>query len=242
MKKTSALAFWVLLLAFSAKAEGSFATQAYIEQYADLAMDHMNQHGIPASIKLAQGLLESDKGRSSAARIYHAHFGIKATKAWSGKLFYKEDDDFDVHGRRVKSKFRAYESDAASYEDHSIFLQQPRYVGMFKLSSTDYFSWAVQLQALGYATSQTYAQSLIRLIEQNDLDRYDIAVRQLKHILANNIAVSEQLSPRGMAPRPKPRILLPEPPQRPKPDPTPQRAPSLFKAQRPKEWLHNGGQ
>jgi hypothetical protein len=150
---------------------------SYIQQYRDLAVRQMQSHGIPASIILAQGLLESNAGRSELATNANNQFGIKCGEYWTGRTYDKTDDDYDVNGQLIPSCFRAYPSVEASFEDHSNFLSDPirgyRYRPLFLLEATDYQGWAHGLQRVGYATSSGYAQQLIRLIERYNLHQYD---------------------------------------------------------------------
>lgn len=149
----------------------------YIRKYHKIAIEEMERAGIPASIKLAQGLLESNAGRSYLARRGNNHFGIKCGGDWPGKKVYREDDDYDEKGRLVKSCFRSYRSVAAGYIAHSEFLRDPRkderYGFLFRLRPTDYRRWAQGLKRAGYATSATYAEKLIDLIERYELSKYD---------------------------------------------------------------------
>jgi hypothetical protein len=146
---------------------GKDAYSAYIARYSDMAVDQMKQYGIPASITLAQGLLESDAGRSTLATKCNNHFGIKCHNDWKGRKMYHDDDE-------RQECFRCYGSPEDSYRDHSLFLVNgARYKDLFKLGATDYKGWAKGLKAAGYATSPTYAQKLIELIERYGLDRYD---------------------------------------------------------------------
>ena len=138
----------------------------YINQYKSLAIDQMKKYKIPASIMLAQALLESNAGQSELARKSNNHFGIKCHD-WAGRKVYHDDDQRD-------DCFRVYKSVKDSYEDHSIFLSShQRYAGLFRLKATDYVGWARGLKAAGYATSPTYADKLINIIESYNLDRYD---------------------------------------------------------------------
>ncbi|MBO6125484.1 MAG: glucosaminidase domain-containing protein [Bacteroidaceae bacterium] len=139
---------------------------AYIDQYKGIAIEQMHKYRIPASITLAQGLLESGAGRSSLATKAHNHFGIKVSGNWTGPYVLKNDD-------APNEKFRKYNNARESYEDHSRFLQGRRYQGLFQLKITDYRGWARGLKAAGYATSPTYAESLIRIIEMYNLYQFD---------------------------------------------------------------------
>ena len=140
--------------------------QNYIETYSPVARVKMQEHKIPASITLAQGILESAAGTSNLAVYANNHFGIKCHKSWTGKTFHKDDD--------VKNEcFRKYNSPAESFEDHSQFLKAARYAELFTLEITDYQAWAHGLKKAGYATEPQYAQRLIRIIEEYNLAQYD---------------------------------------------------------------------
>ncbi len=145
----------------------AFTAEEYITQWKEVAVKKMKEHGIPASITLAQGLLESGNGNSVLARESNNHFGIKCTPDWTGGRSYHDDD-------RKDDCFRKYRDAAESYEDHAKFLQKPRYASLFQLKSTDYKGWAHGLKKAGYATDPHYPQKLIDLIERyklHDLDR-----------------------------------------------------------------------
>jgi LysM repeat protein len=149
----------------------------YIQEYSPAATVEMERGGVPASIILAQGLLESAAGQSELARTANNHFGIKCGGSWNGKTYYKQDDDKGADGKPVESCFRRYESVSQSFYDHGEFLRDPkkynRYGFLFNLDRTDYKAWARGLQSAGYATSQTYANQLIDLIERYRLYEYD---------------------------------------------------------------------
>ena len=139
----------------------------YIKKYRELAVDEMKKYHIPASITLAQGLLESGAGQSTLARKSNNHFGIKCGSDWNGKTVSHDDD---ARGEC----FRAYKHPKQSYEDHSKFLAgRPRYASLFKLKITDYKGWARGLKKAGYATNPRYADQLIDIIELYDLYKYD---------------------------------------------------------------------
>ncbi len=143
------------------------AYYAYIDRYKSMAVQQMKKYNIPASITLAQGLLETSAGRSRLARSANNHFGIKVTSDWRGPYILADDD-------APNEKFRKYRSAADSYEDHSIFLHKhPRYAPLFKLSIYDYKGWARTLKKCGYATDPRYASNLIRIIERYNLTQYD---------------------------------------------------------------------
>lgn len=142
----------------------------YAEEYAEYAMEQMRRYGIPASVTLAQGIIESSNGQSQLARNENNHFGIKATQAWiadGGKYGLYTDD-------KPNEKFCSYGSVGNSYEHHSQFLKNnQRYTGCFKLPPDDYRGWAKGLEKAGYATAGKYASSLVGVIEKNDLHKYD---------------------------------------------------------------------
>lgn len=149
----------------------------YVSQYGMAAVHSMDRIGVPASIVLAQGMLESAAGTSDLAMEANNHFGIKCSGTWDGKTFRKKDDDRDSDGNLVESCFRSYESVEESFIDHGKFLRDPRksnrYGFLFNLDRTDYRGWANGLQAAGYATAPDYADKLITLIERYRLYEYD---------------------------------------------------------------------
>ena len=141
--------------------------EIYIDTYGSLAREHMDRYRIPASIKLAQGILESGAGMSELARNSNNHFGIKCHRSWSGPRVFAPDDT-------PNDCFRKYARVEDSYRDHSEFLVNGvRYRPLFDLSITDYKGWARGLQKLGYATDRAYANKLIKLIEDYELYRFD---------------------------------------------------------------------
>ncbi|MBQ3710110.1 MAG: glucosaminidase domain-containing protein [Bacteroidales bacterium] len=141
--------------------------EEYIETYKDIAMKEMRNHKIPASITLAQGILESGAGNSRLAREAKNHFGIKCHKGWTGDTYTMDDDEKD-------ECFRKYKKVEDSFRDHSEFLTgRSRYADLFKLDIMDYEGWAKGLKAAGYATSPTYATALINRINMNKLYLYD---------------------------------------------------------------------
>ena len=138
----------------------------YIQTYSEIAKIKMQDHKIPASITLAQGILESAAGKSELAINAQNHFGIKCHKSWTGANYYKDDD--------AKNEcFRKYQSPLESFEDHSQFLKANRYADLFALEITDYKAWAHGLKKSGYATEPQYANRLIRIIEEYNLMQYD---------------------------------------------------------------------
>lgn len=160
-----------LFLSVCASADGQFLNKQFVEyilQYRLLAMDHQDRFKIPASIVLAQGVFESGGGRSRLTMESNNHFGIKCYNGWNGPRVYHDDD--------IKNDcFRKYERAEDSYEDHSLFLsRKPRYAPLFNLEITDYRGWAMGLQQLGYATDPSYANKLIKVIEDYELYIYDV--------------------------------------------------------------------
>ncbi|PLX04483.1 MAG: glycoside hydrolase [Marinilabiliales bacterium] len=141
--------------------------EEYIMKYKELAIKEMHRSGIPASITLAQGLLESNNGNSKLAIKANNHFGIKCHSSWTGKKFHQDDD--------AKNEcFRKYKSVYDSYKDHTDFLvNAKRYAFLFDLEPTDYEAWAKGLRKAGYATNPKYPQLLIKIIEDNQLYIYD---------------------------------------------------------------------
>ena len=139
----------------------------YIATWKDVAIREMQEHGIPASITLAQAILESGDGNSELARKANNHFGIKCHD-WTGKKSYHDDD-------HKGECFRSYKSAAESFDDHSIFLKRSRYAFLYDYDITDYKAWAKGLKKAGYATNPKYPELLIRLIEENNLQQYDKA-------------------------------------------------------------------
>lgn len=139
----------------------------YIENYKDMAVDQMRRYQIPASITLAQGLCESGAGQSRLAREAHNHFGIKVGMNWTGPYIVMADD-------RPNDRFRKYQTDDESFEDHSRFLRNnQRYSSLFSLKMTDYKGWAHGLKHCGYATNPRYAEVLIDVIERYNLQQFD---------------------------------------------------------------------
>jgi LysM repeat protein len=151
--------------------------QDYVTRFKDAALLEMERGGVPASIILAQGILESGAGSSDLAKQANNHFGVKCGGSWNGKTYYKQDDDRDKDGKLIESCFRRYEDVSDSYYDHGEFLRDPkkhnRYGFLFNLDRTDYRAWARGLQSAGYATNPTYADQLINLIERYRLYEFD---------------------------------------------------------------------
>lgn len=139
----------------------------YIDNFKETAKNNMKQHGIPASITLAQGILESGAGKGKLAQTANNHFGIKCHTGWSGETVNHDDD-------AAQECFRKYNHASESYRDHSLFLtSRTRYSKLFKLKKGDYKSWAKGLKEAGYATDVKYPDKLIGLIERYELFKYD---------------------------------------------------------------------
>lgn len=152
--------FCLLMVFIPSFSQSNTDIQVYIDLYKQIALEQERSYGIPASITLAQGILESGAGKSGLTRKSNNHFGIKKGTSWNGPLCYAWDDD------PQKSAFRVYSSAAESYRDHSLFLKNNgRYRFLFSKSVYDYRGWANGLQKAGYATSPTYAKALIGYID-----------------------------------------------------------------------------
>lgn len=160
------LLFFIATLAEAATQRKIPSYEKYIKTYSALAIEQQKKYKIPASITLAQGLLESGAGQSDLARRSNNHFGIKCHSDWRGGRVYHDDD---LRGEC----FRKYKRVEDSYEDHSKFLKRSRYDRLFQLKITDYKGWARGLQKCGYATDRAYANKLIKVIEDYELYRYD---------------------------------------------------------------------
>jgi flagellum-specific peptidoglycan hydrolase FlgJ len=174
---------------------------SYIERHKALAIKEMERTGIPASIKLAQALVESQAGTSDLALRSNNHFGIKCGAGWRGGTYYSWDDDPQM------SCFRVYSSIRESYIAHSNFLSNPdknsRYGFLFRLNKKDYRAWAHGLQTAGYATDPSYAQRLIQTIERYELYRFD-------RVINNNIAGSTRVKtspPPAQRPKVVPQVI-----------------------------------
>lgn len=158
---------FLFISAVNAQAKRNKTYDDYINKYNPVAVDHMKRYKIPASITLAQGLLESGAGLSSLASEGNNHFGIKCHTDWKGATMRKDDD-------KRNECFRKYKKAEDSYHDHSLFLtQRSRYDFLFDLQITDYRGWARGLQQAGYATDKAYANKLIKIIDDYELYKYD---------------------------------------------------------------------
>lgn len=159
----------LVLFLFSAFAgSAQTVTEQYIENWYAAAQAEMLEYGIPASITLAQGILESGSGQSKLAKEANNHFGIKCHLDWEGDKVYHDDDEDN-------ECFRKYDKAEDSFRDHSLFLKERgRYSALFDLKASDYKGWAKGLKKAGYATNPKYADLLINLIERYDLHKYDV--------------------------------------------------------------------
>ena len=167
-KKLSSLLVLCILLVTSVSAQ-QLTPQQYIEQYKDVAIREMKRMGVPASITLAQGLLETESGNSSLVKKSNNHFGIKCKSNWTGPGVTHDDD-------AVGECFRSYKDAEESFRDHSNFLRgSERYSTLFTLNPTDYKGWAKGLKKAGYATNPKYPDILIKNIEQYNLQQYSLA-------------------------------------------------------------------
>ena len=200
----------ILFLLFASLAfRNSFAQQdpvviEYINNYKELAIEEMQRTGIPASIKLAQGIHETSAGTSDLVRRSNNHFGLKCKSEWTGMTVKHTDD-------APNECFRKYESSRDSYKDQSNYLKNsPRYASLFELDPTDYKAWAFGLKKAGYATNPKYSQVLIKLIEEYDLQDYTmIALGKLKHG-QETLAKNEKKNSEIIIPEEKPVVMPPE--------------------------------
>lgn len=175
MKKIFSGLFAVVALTNFATAQPN-AVQQYIDTYKELAINEEIRTGVPAAITLAQGLLESNAGRSELSLSSNNHFGIKCKSDWTGNVVYQDDD-------KKNECFRSYNSVTDSYKDHSDFLKtRPNYAFLFQLDPADYTSWAYGLKQAGYATNREYAKLLIKSINDNNLQQFTlIALNRIKN-------------------------------------------------------------
>ena len=170
LAKKILLAGAAVVMSLTMSAQQTTTRAEYIEKYAPLAVEQQTLYGIPASITLAQGLLESANGNSRLAREANNHFGIKCGSSWDGKSIRHDDD-------ALQECFRAYSSPEESFIDHSLILSERKwYRPLFDLDPMDYKAWAHGLKKAGYATNPRYADLLIKIIEDNDLHRFDTAL------------------------------------------------------------------
>ena len=156
----------------------------YINRYKTIAISEMNKSGIPASITLAQGLLESGNGNSSLAREANNHFGIKCNSEWRGKTILREDDKID-------DCFRVYSNAEESFRDHTEFLKRKRYAFLFELDKNDFEGWAYGLKQAGYATNPKYPELLISLVQRYNLNQYDRKENDREKIIREDKVLTE---------------------------------------------------
>ncbi len=185
LKNITSFIFCCLLLTSAYVKDSTWELkQNYIEQYKDIAIAEMYRTGIPASITLAQGLLESQHGTSRLAVNANNHFGIKCKDYWTGQKYFHKDDDYSKSGELLESCFRQYDSVLESYIDHSNFLvNTPHYSELFSFDRKEFAKWAWGLKKCGYATDKNYPVKLIKLIEEFELYNYDDAKDPWKEIL-----------------------------------------------------------
>lgn len=172
------------------------SVEEYIDMYKDLAIDNMREYKIPASIKMAQAILESGSGNGRLAREAHNHFGIKCKNTWTGKSVRHTDDAPD-------ECFRMYDSTEESFKDHSEFLAyRPYYKKLFTLDPSDYVGWAKGLKQAGYATDPKYAEKLISIIERYELYELDKEVlgsdyKKIQHTATTDLITNYYTVQRG---------------------------------------------
>jgi len=189
--RLSIASLFISVCLFAQPAEHKLTAEEYIEKFKDDAIKEMLMHGVPASITLSQGMLESGNGNSDLAVYANNHFGIKCHKGWEGPSYIKDDDAKD-------ECFRKYPTVLESYTDHSLFLKtRSRYSFLFELKRTDYKGWAKGLKEAGYATDPRYTQRLLEIIESHQLYKYDeIDGMPTINALAQNKKVPETLETR----------------------------------------------
>ncbi|MBE0423041.1 MAG: glucosaminidase domain-containing protein [Lutibacter sp.] len=167
------------------------STIEYINTYKDEAMKEMREFKIPASIKLAQGIIESSSGNSDLTKRSNNHFGIKCHKGWEGEHTLHDDDE-------KGECFRVYKDPLISFRDHSLFLTtRSRYANLFKLKDGDYVGWAQGLSEAGYATDRRYPAKLIGLIEKYDLHKYDAEVLGIPFKKVENMSLAQHIVVKG---------------------------------------------
>jgi len=167
MKHKLLIPFFILLTTLHGWAQSNKTTINYIEQYKGIAMKEMKRTGVPASITLAQAIVESNSGESNLAKNHHNHFGIKCKSDWTGAKTYQDDD-------AKQECFRVYDADEQSFKDHSNFLKsRPNYAGLFLLDPVDDTAWAYGLKKAGYATASDYPKKLLKIIDDYELAQYN---------------------------------------------------------------------
>ena len=167
MKQKILIPFFILLTTITGWAQNNKTTLSYIEQYKAIAMKEMKRTGVPASITLAQAIVESNSGESNLAKNHNNHFGIKCKSDWTGAKAYQDDDT-------KQECFRAYDAAEQSFKDHSNFLKsRPNYVSLFLLDPVDDTAWAYGLKKAGYATATDYPKKLLKIIDDYELAQYN---------------------------------------------------------------------
>jgi len=175
--------------------QNNATTIAYIAQYKAIAMKEMKRTGVPASITLAQAILESNSGESNLAKNHNNHFGIKCKSDWTGAKAYQDDD-------AKQECFRAYETAEVSFKDHSNFLKnRPNYVDLFLLDPVDDTAWAFGLKKAGYATAADYPKKLLKIIDDYELAQYNFPE------LENEVEVEEEASAKVLADTPVKKMI-----------------------------------
>jgi len=170
----------------------SVSASDYIDRYKEIAVSEMKRTGVPASITLAQGMIESNFGRSTLAREANNHFGIKCHNGWTGPTITHHDD-------RRNECFRKYKRVEDSYYDHSDFLKTgSRYKSLFELDNTDYKGWAKGLKKAGYATNPDYYNMLIRSIEENNLWYFDQGYSSVGPATQATLPLTETAPPQNL--------------------------------------------
>ncbi len=165
---------FVMLMSLNKEESVKTYVSDYIEEHKYLAIDEMIRTGIPASVILAQAIIESNAGVSKLAQVTNNHFGIKCKSYWEGGEYYHPDDDRDANGNLIPSCFRKYDTVTDSYLDHSDFLMNTEhYKPLFAYDKTQYELWAQGLELCGYATDDNYAEKVIRTVQLYDLHELD---------------------------------------------------------------------
>jgi len=189
---------FIFLFFFPSKPEESVQPYVtnYIEEYKFLAIDEMIRTGMPASIIMAQAIVESNAGVSKLAQVTNNHFGIKCKDYWNGRQYFHPDDDRDASGKLIPSCFRTYDTVTDSYLDHSNFLMNTEhYKPLFNYDKTDYELWAEGLELCGYASDEKYAEKLIRTVEiygLHELDYYTIEYVERSSLSTNEAEIISQ--------------------------------------------------
>lgn len=198
MKQLLLLALTLWMAIQTGWTQNSTTTIAYIDQFKTIAMKEMKRTGVPASITLAQAILESNSGESNLAKNHNNHFGIKCKSDWTGAKAYQDDDS-------KQECFRAYEAAELSFKDHSNFLKnRPNYVDLFLLDPVDDTAWSYGLKKAGYATASDYPKKLLKIIDDYELAQYNFPE------LANEIE-GEEASAKVLADTPLNKVLIDTP-------------------------------